>query len=153
MPGHLHLVDSPTGSETPLVRVVVAVRHALMRRGLQTLLENEAGIKVVAASNDPGFVADQIAQQHPDVLVIDLRMEGGSSVDSIRHFRELAPDVAIVALTMEDSVMFAERAFEAGATAYVLKDRADVDLVDAIRRAAQGERYESPRPAPSLGAR
>jgi two-component system, NarL family, response regulator NreC len=150
MPRHLHLAHTADGSGPPRngpTRVALAVNHPVMRRGLRELLEGEEGIEVVAVARDWVSVEQESSECHADVLVLDLRIAGGSSLDAIRHLRSLSPGTAIVAMTMEDSSVFARRAFEAGAAGFVLKDRADADLPEAIRRVARGESYESPRPA------
>ena len=86
---------------------------------------------------------------HPDVLVLDLNMPGGSTLEAIPTIREQSPDTQIVVLTMQQEPVFARHALSAGAIGYVLKEAADEELVEAVRRAAAGESYLNPR----LGAR
>ena len=86
---------------------------------------------------------------HPHVLVLDLNMPGGSSLEAIPEIREESPDTQIVVLTMQQEPAFAREALGAGALGYVLKEAADDELVEAVRRAAAGESYLNPR----LGAR
>ncbi len=152
MPTHLYMAppaDADTAEEPRSTRVALAVHHAMMRRGLRVLLDGEDGIEVVAVARDPGSIEVLMAESEPDVLVLDLRIAGGSSLDAIHHLRALAPGTAVVAITMEASPGFARRACDAGALGFVLKDAADVDLPEAIRRAARGQSYESPRVAGS----
>jgi DNA-binding NarL/FixJ family response regulator len=68
-----------------------------------------------------------------------------SRVEAVRHLREQAPSTEIVVLTMHESPTLGKQALEAGAIAFVLKDTADSELPEAVRRAARGERYTSPR--------
>ncbi len=86
---------------------------------------------------------------HPGVLVLDLNMPGGSSLEAIPQIREESPETQIVVLTMQQEPAFAREALGAGALGYVLKEAADEELVEAVRRAAAGESYLNPR----LGAR
>jgi len=79
------------------------------------------------------------------VLVLDLRMDGASSIDTVRTLSERSPDTRIVVLSMEDSPVFAQRALTAGAMGFVTKDLADGELPQAVRAAARGEEYVSPR--------
>jgi two-component system response regulator NreC len=148
----MHLQLSPVGDETHAgpsaerpIRVVLADAHALMRRSLHRLLDGEVGVKVVGEADDLTMVTRHVHDRRPDVLVLDLSMPGGSSIDAITHLREEVPGTEIVVLTMEDSPGFAQQAFDAGAIGFVLKDFADVELNRAVRAAARGERYVSPR--------
>jgi two-component system response regulator NreC len=86
---------------------------------------------------------------HPAVLVLDLNMPGESSLEAIPTLRAESPDTQIVVLTMQAEPAFARHALGAGAIGYVLKEAADGELVEAVRRAAAGESYLNPR----LGAR
>jgi two-component system response regulator NreC len=70
------------------------------------------------------------------VLVLDLNMPGGSSVEAIGRLAKLTPKMAVVVLTMDDSPAFVRAAFDAGASGYVLKEAASTELVEAIRTAA-----------------
>jgi two-component system response regulator NreC len=86
------------------------------------------------------------------VLVLDLRMGGGSSIEAIRSLSERVPATKIVVLTMEDNPVFAQRALAAGALGFVAKDLADSELPQAVRAASRGEEYVSPRVAARLDA-
>ncbi len=128
------------------VTVVIADDHTVVRQGLRMLIDNEDGFQVVA---EAGTVpdAERMARAHrPSVLVLDLNMPGGSSLDAIPR---LSPETAIVVLTMQDDPAFARQALQAGALGFVLKEAADEELLQAIRLAAAGQPYLNPR----LGAR
>jgi two-component system, NarL family, response regulator NreC len=129
--------------------VVIADDHAVVRKGLRMLVDAEPELRVVA---EAGTVPDalRMARAHrPRVLVLDLNMPGGSSLESIPTIREQAPMTAIVVLTMQNDPAFARQALQGGAVGFVLKEAADDELLEAIRLAAQGETYLNPR----LGAR
>ena len=131
------------------VTVVIADDHAVVRKGLRMLVEAEPGLHVVA---EAGTVPDalRMARAHrPDVIVLDLNMPGGSSLEMIPTMREEAPMTAIVVLTMQNDPSFARQALQSGALGFVLKEAADDELLGAIRLAAEGETYLNPR----LGAR
>ncbi len=145
--GH-HDGDQDT-SEHELIRVVLADDHSVVRRGLRQLLEEDGGFQVVAEAADVDGAERCVHGHHPDVLVLDLNMPGGSSLDALPRLREECPDTQIVILTMQSEPAYARRALSDGALGYVLKDAADEELVEAIRLAAVGERYLNPR----LGAR
>jgi two-component system response regulator NreC len=129
--------------------VVIADDHTVVRQGLRLLINNEDAMQVVA---EAGTVpdAERLSRAHrPSVLVLDLNMPGGSSLEAIPRLREQAPDTAIVVLTMQDDPAFARKALQAGALGFVLKEAADEELLEAIRLAAAGDTYLNPR----LGAR
>lgn len=144
-------IDS--GSDPPeepeKTRIVLADDHVVVRRGLRMLLDNENDFEVVAEAGNVEDAMRYVRGHHPQVLVLDLNMPGGSSLKAIPMIREEAPATQIVILTMQEEPAFARHALGAGATGYVLKEAADDELVEAVRRAAVGERYLNPR----LGAR
>lgn len=131
------------------IRIVLADDHAVVRRGLELLLEAEDGFEVVASVGDVDAAIRTTGGHKPDVLVLDLNMPGGSSLDAIPQILEASPATRITVLTMQNEPAFARRALGAGALAYVLKEAADDELVEAVRRAAAGQTYLNPQ----LGAR
>jgi two-component system response regulator NreC len=132
------------------IRVVLADDHALLRRSLRLLLGHERDVEVVAEAGDLATAARHVERLRPAVLVLDLRMPGGSSIDLVDRLRERVPQTAVVALTMEQDPGFARRALAAGALGFVSKDLADVELAAAVRAAAHGQEYVSPRVAARL---
>jgi len=131
------------------IRIVLADDHAVVRSGLRLLLDAEKDFEVVAEAGDVESAARYVRGHHPAVLVLDLNMPGGSSLEAIPGIRESAPETQVVVLTMQEEPAFARHALSAGAVGYVLKEAADDELVEAVRRAARGETYLNPR----LGAR
>jgi DNA-binding NarL/FixJ family response regulator len=114
-----------------------------MRRSLRLLLDGEADMQVVAEAGDLATVVARVQQHRPQVLVLDLGMYNGSSVEAIGRLRRDVPGSEIVVLTMEESPAFERRAIDAGAIGFVVKDRAGGELPDAVRRAARGEAHVS----------
>jgi two-component system response regulator NreC len=125
------------------IRVVLADNHPAMRRSLRLLLDGEADVHVVAEAGDLAMVESLVRQHQPHVLVLDLGMYNGSSIEAIDRLRREVPSSEIVVLTMEEGPEFERRAIEAGAIGFVVKDRADSELPDAVRSAAQGEAHIS----------
>lgn len=131
------------------IRIVLADDHAVVRSGLRLLLDSETGFEVVAEAGDVKAARRYVRGHRPAVLVLDLNMPGDSSLEAIPAIRAESPDTQIVVLTMQEEPAFARHALGAGALGYVLKEAADDELVQAVRRAAVGETYMNPR----LGAR
>jgi two-component system response regulator NreC len=145
---------SPAGAEEPTadqatIKIVIADDHAVVRRGLRALLDREDLLEVVAEAGDVDGARRYVRGHHPAVLVLDLQMPGGSSLEAIPAIRTEFPETQIVVLTMQDEPEYAREALAGGALGYVLKEAADAELVEAVRRAASGEGYLNPR----LGAR
>lgn len=136
-------------ASTEAIRIVLADDHAVVRSGLRMLLDNESDFEVVAEAANIEDARRYVRGHHPKVLVLDLNMPGGSSLEAIPAIREESPDTQIVVLTMQKEAAFAREALSAGALGYVLKEAADDELVEAVRRAAVGESYLNP----TLGAR
>jgi two-component system response regulator NreC len=131
------------------IRIVVADDHPVVRRGLRMLLDDEPDFEVAAEAGDIDEARRYVLGHHPNVLLLDLNMPGGRSIEAIPALRADFPETQIVVLTMQQEPAFAREAFAAGAVGYVLKQAADHELVEAGRLAAAGERYLNPR----LGAR
>ncbi len=131
------------------IRLVLADDHAVVRSGLRMLLDSEPDFEVVAEASDVESAKRYVRGHHPRVLVLDLNMPGGSSLEAIPVIREESPETNIVVLTMQQEPAFARQALSAGALGYVLKEAADDELVEAVRNAAVGESYLNPK----LGAR
>jgi two-component system response regulator NreC len=137
------------GALQEAIRIVLADDHAVVRSGLRLLLDGERDFEVVAEASNVEEAKRYVRGHHPAVLVLDLNMPDGSSLDAIPVIREEAPSTQIVVLTMQQEPAFARRALGAGALGYVLKEAADDELVEAVHRAARGESYLNPH----LGAR
>lgn len=133
-------MDASAG-QSQSIRIVLADDHAMVRRGLQLLLEGEDGFEVVASVGDVESAIRTTRGHKPDVLVLDLNMPGGSSLEAIPRILEASPGTNITVLTMQDEPAFARQALGAGALAYVLKEAADDELVEAVRRTAAGQTY------------
>ncbi len=133
--------DRPTaGSE---ITVVIAEEHALMRGSLRAVLEDATEITVTAEAGDLANAREHVFCQHPDVLVLDLHMIHGSSIATVEDLRRRLPGTHIIVVTMEHSPAFALATLGAGASGYVLKDRADEELASAVLAAARGGEYVS----------
>jgi two-component system, NarL family, response regulator NreC len=124
------------GNSDDQIRIVIADDHTVMRRGLRMLLEAESGFVVLSEAGNIQAVFRDVRTHRPDVLVLDLNMPGGSSVDAIARLTRFSPSTAVVVLTMEHDPLFKRAAYDAGARAYVLKEAAATELVSVIRSVA-----------------
>jgi two-component system response regulator NreC len=139
----------PTSPDPAPISIVLADDHPVVRRGLRLLLEEEPDFAVVAEAGDVDAARRSVLGHQPTVLVLDLNMPGESSLTAIPALRADFPGTQIVVLTMQPEPAYAREALAAGAVGYVLKQAAEGELVEAVRRAAAGKHYLNP----GLGAR
>jgi two-component system response regulator NreC len=129
--------------------IVIADDHRVVRSGLRMVLEFEEDFEVVAEAGDVSEARRYVRALRPDVLILDLNMPGDPSLPAIPVIQAESPTTKVVVLTMQDDPAFARAALQAGARAYVLKEAADEELVQAVRVAASGGTFLTPQ----LGAR
>jgi two-component system response regulator NreC len=135
------------------ITIVLADDHAVVRSGLRLLLDQTSGLRVVSEAGDAESALRTVLGHKPSVLVLDLNMPGAlTSLEVIPKIAEASPGTRVVVLTMQEDPEFARHALRAGATGYVLKEAADSELVEAVRRAAAGETYLNPRLGAALAA-
>jgi two-component system, NarL family, response regulator NreC len=132
-----------------MTKIVIADDHRVVRSGLRMVLDREEDFEVVAEAGDVADARRYVRAHRPDVLVLDLNMPGEASLPAIPVIREESPATRVVVLTMQDDPAFAREALQAGASAYVLKEAADEELVQAVRVVASGGTFLTPQ----LGAR
>ena len=126
------------------IRVLLADDHAIMREGLRALLTANPGVSVIAEVGN-GREALRCAEDlAPDVLVMDVSMPDLNGIEAARMVRQRCPQTRVIMLSMHSSTEHVFRAFEAGASGYVLKESAGAELITAVHVAYAGGRYLSP---------
>jgi DNA-binding NarL/FixJ family response regulator len=118
------------------IRVLLVDDQPAVRQGLQIRLVLEPDVEVVGEAGD-GAGAISLAQSlRPDVILMDVRMPGMDGISAVRTLRAVAPESAVVILSLYDDAKTRARAQEAGAAAFVAKHKVEGTLLAAIRRAA-----------------
>jgi DNA-binding NarL/FixJ family response regulator len=127
-----------------MIRVYLLDDHEVVRHGLRDLLEREGDIEVVGESGSAVDAEHRIPALRPHVAVLDARLPDGSGIDVCREIRSVDPTIQALILTSyeDDEALFA--AIMAGAAGYVLKQIKGTDLVDAVRRVADGQSLLDP---------
>lgn len=123
------------------VTVVLVDDHAVVRGALKALLNGQPDLEVVGEAGDVASARAAVAETRPRVLVLDVNLPDGLAVDALPELRREAPGTAVVLLTMERDLTLARRALDAGAGGYLFKDSAHLELIEAVRAAAAGERH------------
>jgi DNA-binding NarL/FixJ family response regulator len=144
------LTPSGVPAQSPIIRVVIADDHAIVREGLRALVERQSGLEVVGEAAD-GHAAWRLAcDLRPDVLVLDLSMPVAGGADAAERISKDCPTVRVLVLSMHDERGYVTRLLRAGAAGYLLKRTASAELVRAIRAVATGGTYVDPSLAGAL---
>jgi len=127
-----------------VIRILLADDHTVVRKGLCLLLESYPGFKVIAEASN-GREAVTMAEAHkPDVAVLDIAMPLLNGIEAARQIADRLPQTAIVFLSMHSDEGYVLKALKSGAKAYLLKDSAEYDLINAIKAVSEGKAFFSP---------
>jgi DNA-binding NarL/FixJ family response regulator len=126
------------------IRVVLADDHTLVRAGIRALLDRMPDVEVVGEAGEGSEAVAQVAATRPDVLLADVAMPGMGGLEAAERLRREFPDVRVVMLSMHANEEYVLQALRAGASGYLLKDAASVELDLALRAAVAGQTYLSP---------
>ncbi|MGN6588628.1 MAG: response regulator [Solirubrobacterales bacterium] len=130
--------------------VVLVDDHAVVRGALRALLDGQEDLEVVGEAGDIASGRAIVAEKKPRVLVLDVNLPDGLAVNAVPDLQKESPDTKIVLLTMERDLTLARRALDAGASGYLFKDSAHLELIEAVRTAAAGEQHLAPAVAAGL---
>ena len=123
------------------LRILLADDHVVMRQGLKLLLEGQKDMIVVSEAGDGAAAIQQAQELKPDVIIMDISMPGMNGLVATRTLKRVLPDAVIVTLTRHGDDAYLQELMRAGASAYVLKQSAPVELIQAIRACAAGGQY------------
>jgi two-component system, NarL family, response regulator NreC len=126
------------------LRILLADDHTLVRQGLRKVLEERPEWEVVAEAGE-GREAVRLAEQFkPDVCVLDVAMPLLNGIEATRQIARRVPNTRILVLSMYSDEAYVAQILQAGAAGYILKDSADVDLIQAVSEVARGKSFFSP---------
>ncbi len=130
---------------SPVIRVVLADDHAMVREALAQILEESGCIRVAGQAANGPEVLEITARVQPDVLVLDYSMPQFDTSSSIETLLKMQPGLKVLMLTVHESIHYAVKALESGAHGYVIKSAAVAELVEAIKTVSEGGIYISPK--------
>jgi len=136
-----------------MIRVLIADDHAVVRRGLLQILEDERDLVVAGEAGTAGEVVRLVREKDIDVLVLDIAMPGGGGLEVLRQLQDIRPNLPVLVLSVHGERQYATRVLKAGAAGYLTKGSAPDKLVAAIRQVAEGRRYITPSVAAILADR
>ena len=126
------------------MRVLLADDHAIVRRGLRSLIETQPDIEVVGEAADGLEALRLCEEQHPDAIILDVGMPKLNGIEVAERVQKLPRAPSVIVLSMHADESYIIRALAAGARAYLLKDATDEDLIPALRAVAAGKPFFSP---------
>ena len=137
-------MTATTMTTTTPIRILLADDHTVMRNGLRLLLERQPNLKVVGEAADGREAVELCASDPPDVVVMDIAMPHLNGVEAARQIVNQNPKIAVAILSMHSDESYVIRSLKAGARAYLLKDSAEADLIEAIHAITNGKSFFSP---------
>ena len=137
-------------NEPARIRVFCVDDHPLLREGIGTVINNQPDMLVVAEASNSQQAIEQFGKHKPDVTLMDLRLPDMNGIDTMIAIRAQFPDARVIILTTFEGDVEIQRAFEAGARAYMLKSMPPKDMVDTIRQVHAGKKRIPPEIATHL---
>jgi len=127
------------------ITVLLVDDHALVRKGFRRMLEDDRAISVVGEASDGNEAVRLALELRPKVTVMDCALPGISGIEAARQIRAKNPEAMVLMLSMHSEDTLVRQALEAGARGYILKNAIDLDLVAAVKRAAEGQMVLDPQ--------
>lgn len=131
---------NPAGSPK---RILIVDDHPIVREGLAQQINRESDLTVCAQAGNASRAMAALEEHHPDLVIVDINLPGRSGLELIRDIRALSPKTPLLALSMHDESVFAERVLRAGGRGYVSKEAGGDTLLEAIRLVLGGQIYVS----------
>ncbi|MHC4646932.1 MAG: response regulator [Planctomycetota bacterium] len=137
--------EKQTKSGKNKTRILIVDDHPIVRQGLAELINSEEELVVCGQADDAHEALKSIKQLAPDMAIVDISLKETSGMELIRDIKAHYPNIFVLALSMHDESLYAERALRAGAAGYVMKQEATENVIAAIRKILTGQLYISER--------
>ena len=132
------------------IRVLLVDDHTLVRESLVGILQSDGDIEVIAQAADGVEAVDKALATRPDIVITDLSMPRLNGIEVVRRLRQALPDTRVLVLTMHQEDQYVLQAVRVGASGYLVKDSAAVELLAAVRNLHAGRGHFSPQAARAL---
>ncbi len=130
-------------TDTNKSKILIVDDHPIVRRGLTELINHEEDLVASGQAEGAHQAMEVIRGQKPDMAIVDISLKGTSGLELIKDIKTQYPNLPVLALSMHDESLYAERALRAGAKGYIMKQQATEDLIMAIRKVLRGQIYVS----------
>jgi len=132
---------SPKASEP--IKILIVDDHPMMREGLKGVIEHELDMRVCGVAANASQAIDAVPVLAPDLALVDITLPGKSGLELVKDLKAMHPDLAVLAISMHDESLYAERMLRAGANGYITKQQPPEELVKAIRQVLNNHVYVS----------
>jgi two-component system invasion response regulator UvrY len=124
-----------------MINILIADDHRIVREGLKQILQQTSDIAVADEAGNGEEVIQKVSYRNFDLVLLDISLPGRSGLDILKQLKSIKPQLPILVLSMHPEEQYAIRSIRAGALGYLTKESASEELIDAIRKVAQGRRY------------
>ncbi len=136
-------VKTPRKSKSQQRRILLVDDHAIVREGFAEIINNKPDLQVCGQSSTASRALEAVSRLRPDLVVVDLSLQGGSGLELIKQIRAVHPHVPMLVLSMHDEALYAERCLRAGALGYVMKQEEAETVMQAVHSVLRGEVHVS----------
>jgi two-component system, NarL family, invasion response regulator UvrY len=133
-----------------MIKVLITDDHPVVRRGIRQILEDDDRIGLINEASDGKELINRMIDQKYDVVLLDISLPGRSGLDMISQIKKIQPSAAVLVLSIHSEEIYALNALKYGASGYLTKSSAPEELIFAIHKVSQGEKYISPTMAEDL---
>jgi DNA-binding NarL/FixJ family response regulator len=128
----------------PKIKILITDDHAVVRKGLKMLLENEPNFEIIGEAEDGLDALEKIEILLPNVVILDLTMPNMTGIEAAKHISQKFPQVKILVFSMHNDTEYILKSLENGASGYLLKDSGKDEIMNAIVAVASGKKYFPP---------
>src|SRR5437867_2971169 len=125
-------------------RLLLVDDHAILREGFAEIINSKADLQVCGQASTAGRALDAVNRLKPDLVVVDISLQGGSGLELIKNLKVIHPRLPMLVLSMHEESLYAERALRAGALGYVMKREESKTILEAVRTVLKGDLFVSP---------